>query len=145
MTEPPQKRRRALLDHVGNEIDQLETENSNLKEEMEQMRMDMAESKRVEVLRSEKISNGNTQRKRLEKRIKDKTKDLNECDSTIEDMWNEIATLKAQVRPLEDEDGEVVLELRDQVENLHDLARELRGEIGVHKSTPDGKGEVVWD
>lgn len=77
------------------------------------MRTDMAELKRVEALRSKEISNGDLQKKRLEKRLKDRTKDLKERDSTIEDLWNEIASLKAQVRPPEEGQDDVVLELRD--------------------------------
>lgn len=80
---------------------------------MGRMRTDMAELKRVEALRSKEISNGDLQKKRLEKRLKDRTKDLKERDSTIEDLWNEIASLKAQVRPPEEGQDDVVLELRD--------------------------------
>lgn len=143
MSEPPQKRRRTLLDHLGNEIDQLETENSHLKDEMDRMRSDMAELKLVDALGSKEHSKGTTQKKRLEKRIKDKTKDLKERDSTIEDIWNEIATLKAQVRLPEEGVSEEVVELQDQVEELHDLVGELRGNIAGLKAPSDKEAEEI--
>lgn len=57
---------------------------------------------------------------------------------SIEEVWNEIAILKAKVRPPEERVSGEVLELRDQVEDLHDLVGEMKGEIAGLNSALDG-------
>jgi chromosome segregation ATPase len=117
MAEPPPKRRRALLDYVGNEIDHLEKENDELRREVERIRTDMAELKRLDGLRAKDIFDLNMQNRALEKKIRDKDVDLDEEKDAVRELWSQIEALKSQ-NSLPSEEKELVRELRQQNEVL---------------------------
>jgi chromosome segregation ATPase len=97
MSESPPKRRRTLLESIGNDIDHLEEENEDLKKEIERLRTDNTEIKRLDRIRSKEMFDLNTSKRQLERVIKDKDVDLDEERDVVQELRDKVEELRTQI------------------------------------------------